>query len=131
MIWRCRPQFYTICTFSSPTSKLSISIPKSFLVCSFSAVSASKIFAIDVALSCFGLELTFKTIRDVSGLNIATKSQKSIFSMHNLTQILSISSKSSFLNHIFSILVGAGACRDCYYSGHRRKTYFCPSVFFR
>ena len=57
-----------IITFSSPTSKLSISRPKSFLACSLSVLSDSKIFAIDVALSWRGLELTFNTILDVSGL---------------------------------------------------------------
>ena len=41
---------------------------RSFLACSLSVVSVSRILAILVAFSCLGLELTFNTILDVSAL---------------------------------------------------------------
>ena len=55
-------------TLASPASKLLSSSPRSFLACSLSVASASRIFAISVAFSCLGLELTFNIMLDVSAL---------------------------------------------------------------
>ena len=71
----------TVLTLASPTSKLAISTPRSLLACSLRVVSASSSLAMVVAFSCLGLELTFRMIRDVSGLNTPQSKIRNIHSV--------------------------------------------------
>ena len=79
--WENTRHVATVLTLASPTSKLAISTPRSLLACSLRVVSASSSLAMVVAFSCLGLELTFRMIRDVSGLNTPQSKIRNIHSV--------------------------------------------------
>ena len=133
----------TVLTLASPTSKLAISTPRSLLACSLRVVSASSSLAMVVAFSCLGLELTFRMIRDVSGLNtpqskirnihsVSTKESHNMFSLVDLVKYFLKCNKQSgsFSTHVAGGTVYSSICPFCvqvFYSS--KKSQVAVSVY--